>query len=109
VEGEGESGLTVRGNRCPKGEAYGREEAASPKRTVTAVVRTDSEAFPYVPVRTDKPLLRELCAALLSELSGLEVRLPAALGDVLIESFRESGVKVLLTRTLPPNEVPPVG
>jgi hypothetical protein len=47
--------LRVSVNRCPKGEVYAREEILSPKRIVTAVVRTDSAAYPYVPVRPDTP------------------------------------------------------
>jgi CxxC motif-containing protein len=108
VSGEMES-IEVRGNRCPKGETYGKEEATSPKRVVTAVVRTDSKQFPYAPVRTDRPLPRALAGALLSELAGMSVRLPAALGYVLIPDFRETGVRVILTRTLPPNEIAAVG
>ena len=101
--------MSVSGNRCPKGEVYGREEATSPKRVVTAVVRTDSAEFPYIPVRTDAPLPRSLTGALLSELSRREVRLPAARGAVLMEDFQSTGVRVILTRTLPPDDIASVG
>ncbi len=66
----------VTGNRCPKGEAYGREEIAAPKRTVTAVVRTDSADYPCAPVRTDRPLPRERTRELLAELGRMRVTLP---------------------------------
>jgi CxxC motif-containing protein len=98
--------VTVTGNRCPKGEVYGTEEMLSPKRVVTAVVRTDSRAFPCIPVRTDKALPRELITDLIEELARLSVRLPAARGTVLVENFRGSGVNVILTRTLPPASPP---
>ncbi len=101
--------IEVSGNLCPKGDAYGREEATSPKRTVTAVVRTDSARFPYMPVRTDKPLPRALIGDLIRELSCMRIRLPAALGSVVIPDFRNTGVRVVLTRTLPPDKVPSVG
>ncbi len=94
--------VEVKGNLCPKGEAYGREEVLSPKRVVTAVVRTDSESFPFAPVRTDAPLPRPLIPDLLAELCGREVRLPVALGTRLMENFKGTGVNVVCTRTLPP-------
>ena len=99
--------VTVTGNRCPRGDVYGREEVSAPRRMVTAVVPTGSPAFPFVPVRTDRPLDRAMVAPLLERLYSCTVSLPIRQGDVLIEDFY--GVRVLITRTLPPDEVPPVG
>ncbi len=100
VQADGE--VTIDGNRCPKGAVYGREEMLSPKRVVTAVVRTDSKVYPCMPVRTDKSLPRGLITDLIEDLARLSVHLPAARGTVLIENYRGSGVNVILTRTLPP-------
>jgi CxxC motif-containing protein len=99
--------VTVTGNRCPKGEAYGREEILAPKRMVTAVVPTDSQDFPCAPVRTTTAIHREKVKELLGRLYSSTVRLPVARGQVLIEDF--DGAQVLFTRTLPPDDVPPVG
>jgi CxxC motif-containing protein len=103
VEKNAEGGLAVSGNRCAKGEAYAHEETLAPKRVVTAVVRTDSRSWPYIPIRTDKPLPRTLIPDLLVELSRRTVRLPAVHGMVLIENYQGSGVNVTITRTLPPS------
>ncbi len=100
--------LRVSGNRCPKGEVYAAEEILSPRRIVTAVVRTDSAAYPYVPVRTDAPLLRALAEGLLAALYSRTVSLPVSIGGVLFENVEGTGVKVVFTRTLPPEEVPTV-
>jgi CxxC motif-containing protein len=96
----------VTGNRCPKGEAYGREELAAPKRMVTAVVRTDSPDFPCAPVRTDRPLPRERVRELLAELCRVRIALPVTAGSALLPDWKETGVTVLVTRSLPPQEVP---
>jgi CxxC motif-containing protein len=80
----------------------------APKRVVTAVVRTDSQAFPYIPVRTDKSLPRALIPELVADLAHLSVRLPAVRGTVLVEDYRGSGVNVVLTRTLPPEAIPAI-
>jgi CxxC motif-containing protein len=101
--------VAIAGNLCPKGEVYGREEMLSPKRVVTAVVRTDSPSFPCIPVRTDNPLPRSLIPTLVAELSRLQVRLPAVRGAILIGDYRGTGVSILLTRSLPPDEIPPIG
>jgi len=99
--------IAVTGNRCQRGEAYGTEEVRAPKRILTAVVPTDSAQFPCAPVRTDKAISRGLVKNLLDELYGLRVALPIRQGQVLMEDF--DGARVLFTRTLPPDEIPPVG
>jgi CxxC motif-containing protein len=105
VEKKDDEEISVTGNKCPKGAVYAKEEMLSPKRVVTAVVRTDSQAFPYIPVRTDKSLPRALIADLIGDLTHRLVRLPAVRGTILLEDFRESGVNVVFTRTLPPEAI----
>jgi CxxC motif-containing protein len=107
VKRTGPETVEVSGNKCPKGEVYGREEILSPRRLVTAVVRTDSADYPCAPVRTSTALEREHLAELLRALATRVVTLPICAGDVCVEDFR--GVRVVFTRTLPPNEIPPVG
>ena len=99
--------VTVTGNRCARGEAYGREEILAPRRILTAVVPTDSARFPCAPVRTDKPINRDLVRGLLGELYRRKVALPVRQGQVLIADF--DGARVIFTRTLPPDEVSAVG
>jgi CxxC motif-containing protein len=106
VEG-GEAEVT--GNRCPKGEAYGREELSAPRRLVTGVVRTDSADFPCAPVRTDRPLPRERVRELMADLARVRVVLPVAAGFTIAYDWRGTGVAVLVTRSLPPQEVPAPG
>jgi CxxC motif-containing protein len=99
--------VTVAGNLCLRGDAYGREELLAPKRIVTAVIPTDSDQFPCAPVRTDKPVRRGQVRRLLRTLYATRVSLPVQLGDVLIPDF--DGARVIFTRSLPPDEIPPVG
>jgi CxxC motif-containing protein len=107
VSAGGAEETVVSGNRCSRGEAYGKEEVLAPKRILTAVVPTDSPQFPFVPVRTDRAIRREIAPELLADLYGRRVTLPVRGGQVLIEDF--DGARVLFTRTLPPDEVPAVG
>ena len=94
--------VTVTGNRCPRGEQYGREEVLAPRRIVTAVVPTTSSAFPCAPVRTRGPVPRGTVKNLLRTLYGRSVTLPVHSGEVLMEF---EGVRVVFTRTLPPDDV----
>jgi CxxC motif-containing protein len=92
--------LRVEGNRCPRGEEYAREEYFAPKRVVTATARTESEQYPRVPVRTDKPLPAELMDALLEEVYRMRVPVPVQRGDVLIEDYQGTGVNLTASLTI---------
>ena len=87
------------GNRCPRGEIYGREEMLSPRRVVTATVRTDAEEARRLPVKTTAALPREWIDELLAELYRMEVRLPIGRGEVIIPNVKGSGIDVVATRT----------
>ncbi len=89
----------VEGNRCARGNLYALAEMTDPKRTVTAVVRTGSAVLPYAPVRTDRPIARDLVFPLLKALCTCEVRPPFAAGDIVLRDFAGSGVNVFLTRS----------
>ena len=100
VTGTTVQNLVVTGNRCPRGEAYAKEEIFTPKRTVTAVARTDSDAFPYIPVKTDKPLAKQLIPDLLNAIYDTTVILPARSGQIVIRDFESTGVNVVITRSV---------
>lgn len=99
--------VKVTGNRCSRGETYGKEEVLAPRRILTAVVPTDSPRFPCAPVRTDRAIGRAVVPQLLRELYARRVSLPVRQGQVFIEDF--DGARVVFTRTLPPDEIPSVG
>lgn len=92
--------ITVTGNQCPRGDVYGKEEILAPKRIVTAVVKTNSSNYPYVSVKTDRPILREDIQNLLKKLYSIEVSVPVLCGDIVIKNFNNTGVNVVFTRTI---------
>lgn len=89
----------VTGNKCPKGKTYGIEEVTAPKRTVTYVVKTDSDYLPYIPVRTDKPLPKEMIDSLIKQLKKKISSIPITRGDTLINDFQQTGVNVIFSRS----------
>lgn len=87
--------LVVKGNRCPRGKEYAREEFFAPKRVVTATARTTSKDFPRVPVRTDAPLPKEHIDDLLKRVYELDVPVPIRRGQVILEDFADTGVSLV--------------
>jgi CxxC motif-containing protein len=92
--------LVVKGNRCPRGKEYAREEYFAPKRIVTATARTASSTFPRVPVRTDAPLPKEHIDALLKDVYELEVPVPISRGQVIFEDYHGTGVNLTASMSI---------
>ncbi len=91
--------VSISGNRCPRGEVYGREEVLAPRRVVTATCAVRSSLHPRLPVGTDGPIPFELIEDLLEEIYGISVPLPVKRGDIVIENFRDTGVNVKAGRS----------
>lgn len=95
--------VAVEGNRCQRGEIYGREEILAPKRIVTATCRLRDTAHPRLPVRTDKALPYEHIQSLLGDIYALSIETPVRAGDVLIENYKGTGINILAARSVPGN------
>ena len=93
--------ITVKNNKCSRGEIYGREELLAPKRVVTATCHIESEIISRIPVKTSGPLPRELIHPLLEVLYRTEFKSPVNRGDCMIGNFMDSGIDVVATKTIP--------
>lgn len=100
VQWEEGAEIRVSGNQCDKGESYGREEALSPKRVVTATVRMKGSPLPRLPVKTSRPLPKEHITALLQEAYLLELEPPVWRGQIVMKDFRGTGIDLVATRTV---------
>ncbi len=105
--------FSVAGNACNRGAVYGREEAVSPKRVVTATCPVSAggsepasavpghpEVPQRVPVRTTGAIPKERVAELVGVLMRTRVDLPLRLGDVVLENWEGTGVSVVVTRSI---------
>lgn len=89
--------ITVRGNLCPKGEAFAKAELTHPMRTLTTTVHTVGAALPMLPVRTDGEIPKELLGAAMAALAGLRVAAPVRCGQTVLADVAGTGVAVIAT------------
>ncbi len=98
-QNEGGEVVSVKGNTCPRGDAYARKELTCPTRIVTSTVRVEGGARHMVPVKTKEDVPKEKIFDCMGEIRRLAVTAPVAVGDVLLPAWlwwrRE---------TLPPGE-----
>ena len=94
----GDGSIQVSGNNCPRGDKYARQEMSDPRRTVTATVAAAEGAFHCrIPVKTTAPVPMALIPGLLERLYALKVKLPVAIGDILLKDCPQSGIDIVAT------------
>ena len=88
----------VTGNTCPRGKQYAIDECTNPVRTVTTTSRTSKGGV--IPVKTDKPIPKDLMFDCMREIDRAVVTLPAQIGDVVIENILGTGSNVIVTANM---------
>lgn len=111
---EGNSGgnVTVTGNSCPKGEAYGIKELTNPTRTLTTTVRVGRRdaivpvghrgaVMPVeyrdavVPVKTAGDIPKDKIMDCMAAIKSVVVEPPVQIGDLVLENVAGTGVNVV--------------
>lgn len=100
--GDNNEVLQVRGNRCPRGEAFGRQEIICPQRVLTTTVLLSSASFDrLLPVRSNIPFARSLHLQAMQLLKTVCVKAPVAMGDVIVKNILGSGADIIACSTHP--------
>jgi CxxC motif-containing protein len=90
----------VTGNTCKRGEEYGKQEIANPKRVITSTVCISGAELPRMPVKTDTPIPKEMISDAMKLLDGLEVQGPVKSGTVIVDDICGTGAHFVSTRSL---------
>ncbi|MFO8191974.1 MAG: DUF1667 domain-containing protein [Bacillota bacterium] len=92
--------LSMRGHKCKQGKTYAHQEFYNPTRTLTSTVVIHNATLPRLPVKTDRPISKNLIMKAVEEIARAEVEAPVKMGDVIIENLLGTGSNVLATRSL---------
>ncbi|MBO4905128.1 MAG: DUF1667 domain-containing protein [Lachnospiraceae bacterium] len=92
--------ISVTGNSCERGDAYGRAEVTAPTRIVTSNVKVRGGSRPVVSVRTTNPVPKDHIQATIDLMKDLVIDAPVTAGDVVIENVADTGVDLIATYTV---------
>lgn len=95
-----ENGYKVSGNQCARGAEYGKNEIQNPVRTVTTTVRIQSASMKLCPVRTEKPIPKEMMFDCIKALNAVALKAPVKTGDIAYGNILSTGVNVIVTRDI---------
>ena len=87
--------LSVQGNRCARGHKFAEQEIIRPMRILatTIVVRGGDEKL--LPVRTARPIPRDLHLRAMQDIRHANVTAPAHMGDVVMSNLLGTGVDLV--------------
>lgn len=100
VETEGGVIKDITGFGCKKGEVYAKEEIINPMRIFTSSVFAEGHALKMVPVRTDKPIPKNMLFMAMDRIKKLKADKLFKTGDVIEKDFIAPGVDLVVTRDL---------
>lgn len=92
--------VSVEGNKCPRGAAYGEKEVTNPTRIVTSTVRVAGRKDTVVSVKTKEDIPKGKIMEVMAELAKIEVALPIRVGDVILTNVADTGVDIVATRPM---------
>lgn len=98
IESSGSAVVSISGNACPQGAAYGRQEIEDPRRILTTTVSAEGLVISRVPVRTSKPIAKKMLFTAMRVLRSVRLEKPVLRGDIIMSDFLEQGVSVVATR-----------
>ena len=84
----------IKGNGCPRGAKYAKEEVVCPKRILTTTVKSDCGKL--VSVKTDKGVDKDSLLEVMEKIKSIKVNLPIKIGDVVKENLVR-GVNLIAT------------
>ena len=94
-ETAGAAGVSVSGNRCPRGRAFGVQEVTCPMRVLASTVRVTGGDERLLPVRTAEAIPRALHFKAMEVVRATAVAAPVRMGDVVIENLLDTGVDLV--------------
>lgn len=90
--------VTVSGNTCPRGEAYGKKEVTDPTRIVTSTVPVSGGDIARLPVKTASDIPKGKIFDVMEAIHAASVTAPVRIGDVVIENAAGTGVNIVAAR-----------
>lgn len=97
---ETDGNVQVKGNSCPRGEAFGKQELLEPMRMLTTTVRIKDALYPLLPVITSTNVPKAKLFAIMEACKSVQVAAPVKVNQVLVSNIADSGADLLASRSM---------
>lgn len=93
--------LSIKGNSCKRGAAYAQAEFTNPVRTLTTTVKVENGKNPVVPVKSQKPLPKDLLFDCMECINKVRIKAPVAIGEIVVEDILGTGINIIAAANMP--------
>lgn len=100
IELENGQVISLSGNTCPRGDAYGRSEVEKPIRMITSILPVENGDLPMVSCKTTKPIDKNKIFDIMNALKDVSVQAPIEIGDILVAHPAGSDADIIATRKI---------
>jgi CxxC motif-containing protein len=100
VQQNGDKMGSVSGCKCKRGQNYAMAECINPVRTLTSTVTVLNGQLPVVPVKSDKPIPKQLLFDCIKEISQCSLQAPVNIGDIVIGNVLDTGINIVATSSI---------
>ena len=100
VEYEGTNIKNIKGDECPKGKDYVKNEITNPLRIFTGSVLVENGDFSLVAVKTPVPIPKKYLKKIGGITRHLKVKAPVTIGQVVASNFLNENIDLIATRKI---------
>ncbi len=97
VEGDGTTVTSMEGAACVRGTKFATAEYTHPERILTSLVKVEGSEVPLAPIRSVRPVPKELLFQCMDEIRAVVLPKPVKAGDVVIANICGTGVDMVAT------------
>lgn len=91
--------IKVTGQKCPRGEVYGKTEMTDPRRVITSTVAVTGGKEPVTSVKTTQGVPKGQIFDVMSTINSVKLKSPCKRGDVIIKNINGTGADLVVTRS----------
>ena len=100
VEYEGTNIKNIKGDECPKGKDYVKNEITNPLRVFTGSVLVESGDFSLVSVKTPVPIPKKYLKKIGEIARQIKVDAPVEIGQVVASNLLDNNIDLIATRKI---------
>ena len=100
VDYEGTNIKNIKGDECPKGKEYVKNEITNPLRVFTGSVLVENGDFSLVSVKTSVPIPKKYLEKIVEITRRIKVEAPVTIGQVVALNLLNENIDLIATRKI---------